>query len=274
MNLLSNAAKALGLTAALWLGLAAQSASAAPSGTWTGTYSGSDHGTVTISIDAYQAVTCDFKSAGGADHKMTGGVNYASGDFFGFECESPLTGTDLWLVTGSSNDNGVTLGGSWSSGNATNGTSGTGTFTTTASSGGGGGATSSVDGIYAMTNADGSPGDYVSVHTNGSTMIAAVYRSADPAHGPSFALTDGGVDVAALYKWGSWDLYNGSLSGSNASLSGYAQNGGCKATLTLSFNGSGGTARVALNGVSDLVASGAKPSCSGTGATLAMQKIF
>jgi len=129
------------------------------------------------------------------------------------------------------------------------------------------------DGIYRITNADGSPGDYLSVHSNGSTLIATIYRSADPANAASFALTDGGASVATLYKWGSWDLYSGTLSSNSATLTGYSQYGLCKANVSLTFSGAGGTIRVAPNGPSEFAPAGAQPACSAAATALTLQPL-
>ena len=137
----------------------------------------------------------------------------------------------------------------------------------------------SFDGIYRIINGDGTPGDFVSVHTGdgGVSVIAAIYRSADPVGAPSFALTDGGANVAALYKWGSWDLYDGRLSGNTASLSGYSQFGLCKTGVTISF-GAGNTIRVAPSGLSDLAPPDAPASACdaslGYWPTLPMQRLW
>ena len=111
------------------------------------------------------------------------------------------------------------------------------------------------DGIYHIINADGSPGDYLSVHSNGSDIIATIYRSASPVNAASFALTDGGASVATIYRWGSWDLYNGTLSGSSATLTGYSQYGLCNASVSISF-GQTNTIRVVPTGLSDLAPAG------------------
>ena len=151
---------------------------------------------------------------------------------------------------------------------------GTGPGGTTTGPGGGSGGPGAHDGIYHITNADGSPGDYLSIHTNGSDMIAAVYRSAGPANGASFALTDGGASVAALYRWGSFDLYEGSVSGNSATLTGYAQYGLCNASASITFSGAGGgTIKVTPTGLSGFAPPGASAAdCSGAGQTLNMQE--
>ena len=131
------------------------------------------------------------------------------------------------------------------------------------------------DGIYRITNADGSPGDYVSIHGSGSNIIATLYRSASPERAAGFVLTDGPTSVATLYRWGSWDLYNGTLSGDNATLTGYAQYGLCSASVSISF-AQNSTIRVAPTGLSDLAPAGAPASsCNpalGNWPTLTMQQ--
>ena len=131
------------------------------------------------------------------------------------------------------------------------------------------------DGIYQIINADGSPGDYLSVHTNGSDVIATIYRSADPAHAASFTLTDGGTSVASLYKWGSWDLYNGTISGNSAALAGYSQYGLCLANVDINF-GTVNTIRVTPTGLSGLAPPGGPASaCNAASAqTLTMQQAW
>ena len=274
MSMFSNAAKALGLGAALWLGLAAQPAFA---DTWTGTYAGSDHGSVSIAIDQYQAVTCTFKSAtSGRTYQGSGGVTSSYGNgFFSFGCQSATSGNDIsnMLTLAGNAETDGTMSGNWT---ITSNPIMQGNFTATlsGSGGGGGGVTSSYDGIYQITNADGSAGDYVSVQTRGSAVIATIYRSASPTRAASFALTDGGANVATLYKWGSWDLYSGTLSGNNATLTGYSQYGLCNASVSISF-GQPSTIRITSKGLSDLAPAGAPvSSCSAAGATLTMQQQF
>lgn len=136
------------------------------------------------------------------------------------------------------------------------------------------------DGIYQIVNGDGSAGDFVSVHAGGSggKVIATIYRSADPVGAASFSLTDGGASVAALYKWGSWDLYEGALSGNAASLSGYSQYGLCNSRVTVSFGAAGGSIRVAPDGLSDLAGPGAPASACDASLsywpTLPMQRLW
>jgi len=128
------------------------------------------------------------------------------------------------------------------------------------------------EGVYHIINADGSPGDYLSVHASGGNVLATVYRSAGPVNGPGFALADAGKNVATLYRWGSWDLYSGSLSGNGAALTGYAQYGLCKANVSLAFSGAGGTIKVAPSGPSEFAPAGAHPECSAAAQTLTMQQ--
>ena len=131
-------------------------------------------------------------------------------------------------------------------------------------------AASATDGIYRITNANGLPGDYLSVHTNGSQVIATVYRSANPANANAFALTDGGQNMASLYVWGSWDLYSGTLSGNTATLNtGYTGFGLCNASGSITF-GASPTVRIAPNGPSAFAPAGAQ--CGGSAQTLAMQR--
>jgi hypothetical protein len=135
-------------------------------------------------------------------------------------------------------------------------------------------ASAAGEGVYQITNADGSAGDYVSVHASGASVMATVYRSADPATSAGFALADGGGKIATLYKWGSWDLYSGSQSGSNATLTGYAQYGLCNAKVSMTFSGDSGTIKVTPSGPSEFAPAGAHPECSAAGATLSMQRLF
>ena len=121
--------------AMLWLGLVAQSIIAAPAGTWTGTYIGSDHGTVTITIDSYEAATCDFHSATGQDHKLAGSlVNGIIVSCSSPEPSSYSSAVNWWTATGSVDTDTGTISGTWVTGQA----SYQGSFTATLSSGGSG----------------------------------------------------------------------------------------------------------------------------------------
>jgi hypothetical protein len=122
-------------------------------------------------------------------------------------------------------------------------------------------AGSATDGIYLIAGTSGAPDEYLSVHTNGGKVLATVYRSADPVNAGAFTLTDGGKNVATLYKWGSWDLYNGTLSGNTATLaSGYLNYGLCNATGTITF-GASPTILIASAGPSGFAPPGAQ--CGG-----------
>ena len=126
-------------------------------------------------------------------------------------------------------------------------------------------ANATVDGIYRITNKNGSPGDYLSVHTDASGgVIATIYRSASPAAAQGFDLSDGGSPVATLIRWGSWDLYSGTLAGNVATLTGYLGYGLCKASGAIDFNPPQ-TIQIAPAGPSEFAPAGPQPSCSGAG---------
>lgn len=123
-------------------------------------------------------------------------------------------------------------------------------------------ANSTVDGIYHVTNKDGTTGDYVSVHTDAAgALIATLYRSSSPAHASSFALTDGGASVATLYRWGSWDLYNGTVAGNVSTFNGYVQYGLCKAIGSMAFS-QPQSITIKPNGASQFAPAGPQPSCN------------
>jgi hypothetical protein len=128
-------------------------------------------------------------------------------------------------------------------------------------------------GLYRITRADGTDGDYVSVQsTTGAGLVATVYRADTPIRADSFVLADGGVNVASLIRWGSWDWYVGTLAGNTATLGGYVQYGQCHGSMTLVFSDTNsGTIRVAPTGPSEFAPAGSAAACAPSGAQPALK---
>ncbi len=88
------------------------------------------------------------------------------------------------------------------------------------------------DGIYADAAA---PNSYISVHTNGDRVIATSYEIL-PASGIVFTSEIGSVMPRQVNVW---QLLQGIISGSNASLSGQLMFNQCNVQISASFTGTG-----------------------------------
>lgn len=109
------------------------------------------------------------------------------------------------------------------------------------------------DGVYRVKYSDGSWGDFISVHSNGAGhMQLWKYRAPDPDHGPYIEVKDGDTVRAKMWKFGTFDLYGGPISGNTATLTGWNNYGQCNATVTAVFSGgvTGNTLRTVNNGAS------------------------
>lgn len=90
------------------------------------------------------------------------------------------------------------------------------------------------DGVYVNLASSGS---YLSIHTNNNKVIATAYGII-PASGIKVSSLIGDVSVRQL---NTWDLYQGTISGSVASLSGQVFYNACNVSVTLNLTESGGT---------------------------------
>jgi hypothetical protein len=103
-------------------------AAALGEGTYTGIYTGSDYGAVTIVVDAQSNVTCDFFSSPTFTHYQSSGTVNTGATWFLINCVSPSTASYYWSA--SSNPNSApanALIGAW--GGSLNGNQVSGSFT-------------------------------------------------------------------------------------------------------------------------------------------------
>ena len=93
------------------------------------------------------------------------------------------------------------------------------------------------DGIYVnLANA----GSYLSLHTSGSTVVATIYGIISSS-GIVMTSVLGNVTPRQI---NTWELYQGTISGSSAVLSGQTLFNACNLSVNVSFTSTGGTAYV------------------------------
>lgn len=90
------------------------------------------------------------------------------------------------------------------------------------------------DGIY--VNLENST-SYMSVHTNGNTLIGTAYGII-PASG---ILVTSAIGNVAVRQLNTWDLYQGSISGSTGTMSGQVFYNACNVSVSVNFNSGGAT---------------------------------
>lgn len=124
------------------------------------------------------------------------------------------------------------------------------------------------DGVYVNLAAAGS---YVSIHTNGSDVIATGY-TITPASGIQFNSNIGSV---AIRQINTWDLLQGRIQGNQAFLSGQVLYNACSVEMVLTFTAGGGTAQItSATQTSVGASSGVRCQALVTGVSTSMTKAF
>lgn len=134
---------------------------------------------------------------------------------------------------------------------------------------GGASANGTYDGVYSSPV---SSSNYFSVHQSGNSLIVASFDTM-PASGINVTAA-GSVYAPTRYDF--WDLYNGTINGNTATLSGQALYGACTRTVTLVFSSTGFvasqfTASATASGSSQRVNCNALIPAAGT---LSFSKVF
>lgn len=93
------------------------------------------------------------------------------------------------------------------------------------------------DGVYVNLATAGS---YVSIHTNGSDVIATGYTII-PASGIQFSSTVGNVVPRQI---NTWELLQGKIQGNQATLSGQVLYNACAVEMAVTFTPGGGIAQI------------------------------